>query len=211
MVRKKWFHVNCLFVSADADNLQVLVNVAVWMSRRKAMYTFWDEITAVIEVCHKTNFRRWFSSSQFTLIQAVERGLRNPQLSPHLMGGDTEGWERGRSSRPQGAAVVGAVPGEGLVSPGGGLAPQLLPENLPFGCSEQTCLPFLAFLSVSFISDYALGRPALLNLYGVFVSLFWFSDSTVMLPPFNETAWQGVYMLFNLSLLNGYLVSPCVL
>ena len=85
------------------------------------------------------------------------------------------------------------------------------PENLPFCCSEQTCLPFQAFLSVSFISDCALGRPAHLNLCGVFVSLFWFSDSTVMLPPFNGTAQQGVYIVFNLSLLNGYLVSPCVL
>ena len=85
------------------------------------------------------------------------------------------------------------------------------PENLPLCCNEQTCLPFQAFLSVSFISDCALGRPAHLNLCGVFVSLFWFSDSTVMLPPFNGMAQQGVYIVFNLSLLNGYLVSPCVL
>lgn len=48
------------------------------------------------------------------------------------MGGDTEGWERGHLSRPQGAAVVGAVLGEGLVSPGGGLAPQLLPQEPAF-------------------------------------------------------------------------------
>ena len=48
------------------------------------------------------------------------------------MGGDTEGWERGHLSRPQGAAVVGAVLGEGLVAPGGGLAPQLLPQEPAF-------------------------------------------------------------------------------
>lgn len=105
------------------------------------------------------------SSPSFT---AVERGLRNPQFSPHLMGGDTEGWEHFL----RGLLWWDPCPGKGWSLLAVAWPLNCSPENLPFGCNEQTCLPFRAFLSVSFISDYALGRPALLNLYGIFVSLF---------------------------------------